>query len=258
MHKLEDIQNSFYQAIFQRDLEKLSFISSSYPAERFNIYRQTIFENMSNALAITFPGIWKLLGKECADNAAYIFCQQQKNLPISGCLDNWGEQFIEFLGQQKELQEFPYLEDYARYEWLKHKAYGAEPAITIKATDLESIPEDIIESIGLSLLPSVFIFSSNFPLADIEKIIEDSTAEAIILNIHKTCAVISRLENKVTTFWLTEDLWLFISYIEQNLNLLQASSKAQESHPDFDLAEAIHFLLQNQLIGRINFAEDKL
>ncbi len=252
MHKLEDIQNSFYHSVFQRDLEDLSFISSSYPLERLNIYRQTIFENMSNSLSITFPGIWKLLGKECADNAAYAFCHQRKNLPISGCLDNWGEQFIDFLSQQKELQAFPYLGDYAHYEWLKHKAYGAKSAIAIKAIDLEAIPEDIIESIGLTLLPSIFIFSSKFSLAEIEKIVEDSTAEAINLNIHKTCAVIARLENKVITFWLAEDLWLFIHYIERNLNLLQASNKIQELYPDFDLAEAIHFLLQNQLIAKIN------
>lgn len=149
MQDLDTIQKTFLQSILEKNLADLSFIKSSYPAERLDIYRQTIFENIRNSLAITFPGIWKLLGEECANSAAYAFSKHQHNLPISGCLDDFGENFPKFLGVQKELQALPYLKDYAYFEWLKHQSYMAKDIEPITNLEITAIPADKIEEVGL-------------------------------------------------------------------------------------------------------------
>ncbi|HFE6167594.1 TPA: DNA-binding domain-containing protein, partial [Legionella pneumophila] len=77
MHELLKLQESFYRNIFKKDVD-LSFISSDFSQERLDVYRQTIFENMINALRITYPGVWKLIGNECANSVAYTYCKKDK------------------------------------------------------------------------------------------------------------------------------------------------------------------------------------
>src|SRR5262245_42793719 len=88
-----NIQQQFENALFDVASKDLAFISSPLSQQRFNIYRQTVFESLRHALEITYPGMWQLLGKTCADNIARYYCSQIEQLPKSGCLDDWGETF---------------------------------------------------------------------------------------------------------------------------------------------------------------------
>lgn len=251
MTTLEVIQRSFYESIFQDNLKSSNFISSTYPSARLDIYRQTIIENMRNALSLTFPGIWKLLGEECANSVSYAFIKNENNLPFSGCLDDWGDRFPDFLGQLIELKELPYLKDYAFYEWLKHKSYGELKSMPIHNADLEAIPVDQIGTISFSFISSMFTFTSDFPIDEIQVIAENSEANDINLNLTKVYAIIVRPNDAVLTYWISQDLWYFYSDLKQGQTISKAFNKAHEQFPDFDLTQAIHFLLQKQLICNI-------
>lgn len=251
MKTLESIQNDFYKAIFQGHSSQQDFIASAHPMERLAIYRRTIIDNLCNALAITFPGIWKLLGEQCANNLAHAFCLYNHNLPSSGCLDDWGSQFPDFMSQQKELIELAYLKDYASYEWLKHKAYCSPSAQVISGRDLQAVPEELIESIKFTFLPSFFMISSIFPLNKIEEIVENPDAEAINLKKNKVYTLIARPENTVLVFWVDAEFWLFIDLLKEGLSLGQAFQKIQERDLDFDLAHSLHFILQNKFVAQI-------
>ena len=241
------VQNDFYTAIFQKNMS-LSFISSNDPQERFNIYRQTIILNLINALSITFPAIWQLLGKTCADSVAAAFCSSISNLPESGCLDDWGAQFPEFLASLDQLKHLPYLKDYALYEWNKHQAYIAKDAEPITTDELSSISEDKMSSIKFFLLPSLFSFSSNFPLYEIQEILENPKANSIKLSNKSAFALIYRNQEQIITLWITEELWHFFSSLQHGLNLEEALEKVPA---DFNLTQAIHFLLEKQLIHKV-------
>lgn len=256
MHRLPHIQKSFYQAVFEKSLSQLDFISSPFAQERFDVYRQTIFENMRNALKITFPGIWKLLGDACADGVASIFFKLEKNLPCTGCLDDFGESFPSFLAHLKDLSSLPYLRDYATYEWLKHKAYGARECASIQPIALQSIPEEQIEDVIFSFIPSCFMFTSQFPIPDIQEVVENCEAESIDLAHASSYGVIARPEDEVLTFWVSKELWSFINYLTQNFSLAESNYQTQKSAPDFSLVKAIHFLLQKQLIHKVIFPGD--
>lgn len=251
MKTLESIQNDFYRAVFQENLSQQDFIASAHPMERLAIYRRTIIDNLCNALAVTFPGIWKLLGEQCANNLAHAFCLRNHNLPSSGCLDDWGSHFPDFLSQQQELIELAYLKDYASYEWLKHQAYCSPSSQVINGSDLQAVPEELIESMKFTFLPSFFMISSIFPLNNIEEIVENPAAEAINLNTNKVYVLIARPENAVVVFWVNADLWLFIDLLIQGLSLGQAFRKAQEKVPDFNLVQSLHFILQKKIVAQI-------
>ncbi len=253
MHSLESTQKIFQQSILQQDLVDTSFIKSSYPTERLSIYRQTILENITNSLKITFPGIWKLLGDECAYSAVYAFCKHKQNLPISGCLDDFGEKFPQFLEAQKEFNALPYLKDYGRFEWLQHQSYRAKHLPSISTSELEMISDDIIEETGFSLIPSAFTFTAEFPIDQIQKIIEDPSAKPINLTSKKVYAVIARPGLKVLILWITEELWQFINLLTQGFNFIEITQKIDK----LNLTEAICFMLQNQLICEINIKGKK-
>ena len=251
MQSIKSLQSSFKQSILEKDSENLNFISSNHAKERLDIYRQTIFENMRNALEITFSGVWSLIGKECADNATYLFLKHQKNLPTSGCIDNWGQEFSNFLGSAKELQHLIYLKEFASYEWLKHLSYGAKEAKYIEVSEISSIPQEKIDTAKFIFLPSVFTFSSKYKINEIEEIIDNPNAPPIKSINNESYAIIARPNNIIFTYWIKNDLFLFLEDLINGSNLTEASKKISQLYPEFDLTNAISFILQKQIIAKV-------
>ncbi len=249
MQTLEALQNAFYKAVLAKSTSDTEFIISPFAAERLNIYRQSILDNLRRALSITFPGIWVLLGEECANRVAIAFAANENNLPTTGCLDDWGDNFPVFLGRIPELNSLEYLQDYAEYEWLKHLSYMAKSKPTFDATKLQSVPEDQVATVILKLLPSVFCYSSKYPLDEIVTIIEDPNAEPISFFDKKAHAIIARPENTVIIFWVTADLWLFVDLIAQQYNLGDALQKTLDHYQDFNLQNSLQFLITEKLLS---------
>ena len=239
----------FQKSILYKDNADNSFIKSTYPDERLNIYRQTIFENMRNALKITFPGVWILLGDECANGVAYAFCQE--NLPSSGCLDDFGEDFSVFVAKIKELSSLPYIKDYAEFEWLKNQAYMAKHSELISPAALSEIKPELIDQIKFIFIDSAITYQSNFSIDKIEEIIYTPESDQINLIDKKVYAIIAIPKTEITIFWIEEDLYHFIEFLIEGLNLSQTTEKMEKLYPSFDLSMAIHFLLEKQLITKI-------
>ena len=245
MQALKTLQNSFIEAVFANNENNLQWIKSSSPKERFKVYRFTIFENLQNALRITYPGIWTLLDKESADSIAYAFCLHQYNFPTSGCLDDWGNEFPKFLAELDDLKELPYLQDYACYEWNKHLAYGAAESDYISPDDLAAINEEEIEKIKMVFIPSVVTFHSAFPIDEIDEIVKNPNANAIDLRFKNCYALIFRKSNCVLTEWLPHDLWLFVCSLKEGWTLIQAVAHVEKQCGEFDLTKAISFYFKN-------------
>lgn len=250
MHELLKLQQSFYSNILNQESD-LSFISSNFPQERFDVYRQTIFENMVNALRITYPGVWELLGEDCANIVANAYSKMDKNLPRTGCLDDFGGDFPDFVSTLKELSELPYLQDYAHYEWLKHLAYIALDSKPIVPSDLMNIPEDEIDHVTFHFCPSVYLFHSKYPLFDIHEIVQDASAKAITLSQEEAYGIISRKDNDIHTYWATRDNWHFIKKLFEGVTLLESAEYAQTINNNFDLSSAIAFVLQAEMVDNI-------
>jgi hypothetical protein len=250
MDELLKLQQSFYCNIFKQG-DDLSFISSNFPQERFDVYRQTIFENMKGALRITYSGIWKLLGEACANSVAYAYSKMDQNLPKTGCLDDFGGNFPKFLSTLEQLSELPYLRDYAHYEWLKHLAYMATDSKSISPEDLMSIPEDEIDHVTFHFCPSVYIFQSKYPLFDVHEIVQDNSAKEVTLQQKESYGIINRKENEIHTYWTEEGNWSFIKKLFEGAPLLESAEYAQTINHSFDLSSAIAFVLQAELADNI-------
>jgi hypothetical protein len=249
---LSKIQQQFKETLFDVNQEKdgITFISSNHSVKRFNIYRQTVIENLRNALEITYPGIWQLLGKECADEVARYFSTNQIQLPLSGCLDDWGEKFPSVFAKIEALGSLPYLEDYANYEWCKQLALSACKLQPLSKNELANYPNKLLIGLQFEFQPSVQLYHSIYPLEAIEDLMEKVDAPCVELNQGPSFAYIVRINTLVETFWLNQSEWLFIKDLKEGCSLNEALSSACEIK-HFNLTKIMCFIFETQSISKI-------
>lgn len=189
MLTLKELQQHFLLEIFHKDNRLGSQVTSNDINARINIYRNTVQNGLCHALSVIYPGVWKLLGKECADNAALMFCNDLTNLPVDGSLDRWGKKFVTFIGSLDAFATLPYLEDYAWYEFLWHQAYCGYGK-------------------------SVYYFKSDFPIDEIQALLDNPDTTSLDLTKKSSYAIIMRPEQKVLTLWVTHEKWLALNIKE--------------------------------------------
>jgi hypothetical protein len=258
------LQENFLGAILSSCVEAIpDFIASHYSdseaVARFNIYRNNIVENLKNALRLTFPGIWKLIGEECANSVAHAFVQHQTNWPVTGCLDDWGEGFIEFLGTIPELEDLYYLKDFALYEWHCHVIYCAQDAVNNISRRVEeklaAVPEELIDRLKFDFIPACYLYQSCFPIQQIEAVVLHPEIEQVNLSEAGAYGIIVKIDFIVETHWLDEKDWLFVKKLYSGMIFGEAVADGMKEASDFDLTAVISKILQMKIIQGIILPE---
>ncbi|CEG58311.1 conserved protein of unknown function [Legionella fallonii LLAP-10] len=250
---LEHIQNEFVKGVLsQKSHSMVQYIHHNHiaPESRLSIYRNNIMQNLRYALENTFPYIWELVGKECADNLAYRFCQKLENFPVSHCLDDWGGKFPQFLQEIEAIKDLVYLQDIAELEWLKHKSFRADDFKVLNPLKLQNQLNNCLEELCLVFNPSVYLFSSPYVLKDIIDLIENPNETINVILQREPCyAIINRQTNHVVTHWLSESQFYFFNSIKNGFTLMQSYELILKTNPDFDLVASLQMLLKNDLFS---------
>ncbi len=245
MFKLHSFQTEFIKALLNNNKAFPPILASDYPAERFNVYRQTVFDGCRRALALTFPYVWQgLAGTQriSADEIVGRFIQQYANWPDSGCLDYWGGAFPQFLTTITELEEASVWSDLAQYEWYCNLASFAKELPKLLPEDLMALSEEQQLELQVQFQPSFFIHYSSFPLGKF----------VIGLSLqYPRWVIIIRLNNQVMTYEITDDWALFLKKLQAGKNVTEAYEETSAKYPDFDLTAAITFLLQHGLCQKL-------
>lgn len=252
MSSLKQLQKDFYNNMFHREnTEMFQYLRPSHvtPEFKLNVYRHSIFQNLRNALELIFPAIWKLVGKECADHIAFAFMQEESNLPVTPCLNDWGILFPKFLKDIPELHSFGYLYYVAELEWLKHLSYGAKSYQALDPRKLLQVVENQIETFIFTLNPSLYLYTAPYELKNIFSLIDSpTTKETIDLQIIPCYVLLIRQQHQVMMHWLTQDRFDFFSEIKRGQTLKQAYEHVRKENPEFDLTSALQFMLNNGVI----------
>jgi hypothetical protein len=250
MPKLKTIQKNFYKNIFQKENTKIiKHINETQikATDRLTIYRNTIIENLRNALQLTYPAIWKLLGNECANSVARVFIKDNKNLPDSAFIDDWGGGFPDFLQQFEPLQHLIYLSDVARLEWFHHRSYCVQNTNPFKAQKLKQFSEEEMLNLQFKFNSSVFFYHSQYALQPIFALI-DNPENTINLEKKDSFAIILRYKQEVQVFWVEENVFNFLMALQQGLTLENAFI-AQGA--EFNLPQALQFMLNYNMIWKV-------
>lgn len=249
MGNLLKTQQQLGEMLSKPNASDIEFISSDYPMERLEIYRHTVISNLSGALSITFPGIWRLLGDDCAKKLAIQFSSSIENWPQEGYLHNWGKKFAAFLQEQDSLIKFPYLKDYALYEFYRYQSYCAESVPALDMNYIHRLTELPQSAVKVQLHPSVFLYSSPYTINLIEEATQNSSAlEWFEEDVY---GLIVRDNFEVRTFWLSSDIWNIINHLHKHGELYSTLEYMESTNSALDLVQLFVFLFKNRLVYKM-------
>lgn len=253
MHNtVEELQKKLCDYIIKQDKNVCQAISSDDSQERCSIYKEAVSYNLVKAVSITFPGIWALLGEECANAVAYKFIKQPENLPATGCLDDWGGQFPLFLKNVQELKSVPYLSDYAKYEWLYHKCFKAADSEAVSNSSLIEQLQDEHQPILIEYLPSVQIFDVKYPIHLIRNIIDNQEETCVHIDADGYYYSIYRTNSSIVLEKISSSLCFFLSLLQLHTSLQSAAEQAAILFPDFNLINALQFIVSREMVFKIS------
>lgn len=254
MSKINQLQQDFYHNVFA-DNKKLDFISSDCPSSRFAVYQTTIFGCLVSALKITYPGVWQLLGDDCANAMARRFIKDAHNMPVTGCLDDWGADFSRFLRKQQELKHLNYLADYAKFEWYLFSAKMADDSTAIEPSILLQHTEEELSKLKINYKPGVYLLKSDYNIEQIYNYIRQSKSGDLVLSNKKAYILLSKNQNQSFSdsciYWLKPEIWLFLFYTYNGEQLGSAVKNTEQLAKNFELVEALSFVISNNLLEKV-------
>lgn len=127
--------------------------------KRFDVYRNNVVVSLSEALAVGFPVICKLVGEPFFTAMAGVFVRAHP--PRSPVLTMYGDAFPAFLESFPPVAHLPYLADTARLEYALREAYHAADAAPVAPEQLQD--PRLLEA-RLTLAPVTRLVVSPFPV----------------------------------------------------------------------------------------------
>jgi hypothetical protein len=239
-NNLLNTQKEFIEKIFQYKAFPAG-LNPSYPAERFNVYRLSIFENCRRALELTFPYVWQALEENniSANNIVGHFLKDINHWPTSGCLDDWGGEFPDFLLTIPNISKE--LRDLAKYEWLCNVANFSPVVSALSAEELSCLSESEQINFTFQFQPSFFMHYTTFPLGTFIKELPNNKAHWVI---------VIRADNQIFTYEIKEEWARFYQKLQEKFTLMDANEAIISTCSDFELASALAFLFEKRLCQR--------
>ena len=164
MPALPEIQRAFAEAMKTGDCSAIAGLIAEgplSPQEAIGIYRNTFIAGATKALRLSYPAIERLTGAEFFGQAAAQFIDESP--PRSGCLDDYGAGFGEFLGRFAPAAGVPYLPDVARLEWAVNRALRADDEKPLDAKDVSAAARIAPARLVFTAHPSLLLLETAFP-----------------------------------------------------------------------------------------------
>jgi len=131
-------------------------------AEQIAIYTGSVQGGLIQALADIYPGVATALGRTFFDAMAQRFVSGRPSR--SATLDDYGEDFPEFMERFPPLADYRYLCDLARVEWRWHRAFHMRNQSPFDPSQLASLTPEELVSVKFKLLDSLAMVQSDFAL----------------------------------------------------------------------------------------------
>jgi hypothetical protein len=164
MPALRELQSSFgaFLRSERADAVCRDIVEDGFGArERFRIYRNTFCSTLTASLRMTYPAVDRLVGRDFFDAAAAKFLLAHP--PRSGCLNDYGGAFADFLAAFEPAGALFYLPDVARFEWALGAAANAPDARFLDAGALAAVDSADHASLRFEPHPSVRLLLLAFP-----------------------------------------------------------------------------------------------
>lgn len=217
------------------------------PDERLQIYKNNSHLTLLDLLKDVFQVTTILLGEKFLNFAGREFIKAFP--PESGDMNGYGGLFPEYLARLPNLNQFPYVPDVAKLEWLAHESY-LSPRRAPLTGDMLSAVEDPV-NLKLRVQPHVFLLRSAWPVdrlwhevSEHGEALKDFKFEAV-----ETFVAIYREERRIGVWTITEGAYRFLEHLQSDPSLAFAAESAMRAENDFALDKFLATLLQLELLA---------
>ena len=213
---------------------------------RFAVYRNNVIVSLTDALEQRFPVCARLVGDEFFRAMARVYVRQHP--PRSPILADYGEDFPGFVAAFEPARDLPYLPDVARLEYAIGRAYHAADAAPLAIEAIKSIPSECLDSVAISVHPSLRLVASRHPIVSIWRtnMVDANPSDVDLTRAEDALVIRPRLDVEVE--FLPPGGLAFMRALASEGTLGAAAAAGQAAAAAFDLAACFEILLSRGVI----------
>jgi len=164
MPSLRELQYDFMRALLdgEADGATQSIVAAGMAvSHRLGVHANTARANFIDSLLSSYPVVSRLVGEPYFRQCAREFHTRQPSR--SGDLQSAGTRFADYLAQRHRDDEYRYLGEVARLEWLCQETLLAADHAPLDLQRLARAPATAYDDLHFRLHPSARLFASEFP-----------------------------------------------------------------------------------------------
>ncbi|HWJ36363.1 MAG TPA: DNA-binding domain-containing protein [Steroidobacteraceae bacterium] len=185
MPSLRELQSAVLDALFAASPKgaiPLIAAPGGQTLARLRVYQTNLHSNFEAALRSSFPATQRLVGADYFRQTAREF--QRRHPSRSGDLLHIGKFFPAYLAELHEHDEFGYLADVARLEWLVQDTLLAADHAPLDLQALSRLAPTAYDTLRFELHPALRLFESRYPILRIWEANVGSDAEPEMIQLH--------------------------------------------------------------------------
>jgi len=254
MHSLKELQENLLQSIMGNNLspESIKQNNNIDIADRLGVHRDTVLENFISSLKITYPGVWKLIGEDCARGVALAYSHNLSNLKTRAEMNSFGDEFPEFLKNFESTNHLQYLHDFATLELLRSKSYGTINESCLSAEDMRDFFINGDEGGEFELNSSVYFLKSEFPLMNIQELLDNPKINDLSIDNSVTYIIVCRVQGIIETLYLSQKQWQFLYSLKRGDAIGKAMECFSSEEVEVELSQMIQLLIAKNMIKGIS------
>jgi hypothetical protein len=261
MRSLSELQKTFLQALLNKQSELVheEIAEGKISAERrLQIYTNNVYGNLTAALEAVYPVVERLIGVEFFQHVAdeYIARHPSDN----GDIHHFGAHFPRFLITFRGLEEYVYLPDTARLEWLIHESFHSADADLLSLDKLALVKPDDYGRLKLIIHPACKLFVSIYPIKRIWEINQPDYGkqDSVSLDEGGVSLLLCRPRYEVELMELELQEHNFISMLAAGVTFGETVEQILQIAPDFNAAVFLQEMAQKNVIVDFLLSEEEL
>ncbi len=208
------------------------------PERHFQVYRNNVFESLTNALKAVYPVVERLVGEGFFRYAAASYIPVHR--PESGNLHDFGGNFAGFLAGFPPARELVYLPDVARLEWAMQESFHASVGQPLALDALASVPTEQYGNLRFRLQPSARLLASTYPILRIWQANQPDYTGDHSVNLDEGGVKLLVIRHQdVEIMPLTDGDYALLAAFASGMPFAEAAQAVLDAQADFDLTGAL-------------------
>jgi hypothetical protein len=252
---LRDLQTQMLDALLAASPEGAVALIAA-PADealpRLRVYQNNVQSNFEEALRSSFPAVERLVGAEYFRQTAQSF--QRRHPSLSGDLLHAGRLFPGYLVHLHGDDDFSYLGDVARLEWLIQETLLSTDHAPLDLQALSRVAPGEYDALRFELHPALRLFESRYPVLRIWKAnVVEAEPEIIHLQSGGDRLAVMQRELQLQFHRLNAAEHGFLNSLSRGDSFAAAVDYGSASDPDFDATAALQRFVSAGAITGLRF-----